>query len=329
MATIKDIADKAGVSIATVSRVLNYDETLSVGDDTKKKIFNVAEELAYEKRQPKKKTLAKIALIHWYTEKEELNDLYYMSIRIGIENRCKQNNLAIVKFFKNNIDELMKEKIQGIVAVGKFSNKEVEDLAKITSNIVFVDYAPDEEKYDCVITNFEIATKKILNYLMEKEHREIGYIGGRETFNDRTSEINDSREVVYKSYLKEKNLFKEEYMYIGKYSASDGYDLMKKALEEHKDNLPTAFLVGSDSLAIGCLKALNENKIAVPDRVNIIGINDISIAQYVYPTLSTIKVHTELMGETSVDLLIERLNDRIISKKVSIATELIIRESSF
>ncbi|ERK28861.1 substrate-binding domain-containing protein [Clostridium intestinale] len=223
----------------------------------------------------------------------------------------------------------MKEKIQGIVAVGKFSNKEVEDLAKITSNIVFVDYAPDEEKYDCVITNFEIATKKILDYLMEKEHREIGYIGGRETFNDRTSEINDSREVVYKNYLKEKNLFKEEYMYIGKYSASDGYDLMKKALEEHKDNLPTAFLVGSDSLAIGCLKALNENKIAVPDRVNIIGINDISIAQYVYPSLSTIKVHTELMGETSVDLLIERLNDRTISKKVSIATELIIRESSF
>jgi len=104
---------------------------------------------------------------------------------------------------------------------------------------------------------------------------------------------------------------------------------MKKALVEHKDNLPTAFLVGSDSLAIGCLKALNENKIAVPDRVNIIGINDISIAQYVYPSLSTIKVHTELMGETSVDLLIERLNDRIISKKVSIATELIIRESSF
>lgn len=164
---------------------------------------------------------------------------------------------------------------------------------------------------------------------MEKEHREIGYIGGRETFNDRTSEINDSREVIYKSYLKEKNLFKEEYMYIGKYSASDGYDLMKKALEEHKDNLPTAFLVGSDSLAIGCLKALNENKIAVPDRVNIIGINDISIAQYVYPSLSTIKVHTELMGETSVDLLIERLNDRTISKKVSIATELVIRESSF
>lgn len=53
-ATIKDIAEKAGVSIATVSRVLNFDETLSVGDETKKRIFEVAEELSYKKRKTKK-----------------------------------------------------------------------------------------------------------------------------------------------------------------------------------------------------------------------------------------------------------------------------------
>lgn len=329
MATIKDIADKAGVSIATVSRVLNYDTTLSVSDDTKKKIFEVAEELSYEKRVPKKKAIVKIALIHWYTEEEELNDLYYMSIRLGVENRCKQYNLAIVKFFKSNIDDITKEKIQGIVAVGKFSTKEVKDLSSITSNIVFIDSSPDEDRYDSVITNFEIATKKILDYFIEKNYSCIGYIGGRESFNDKTSEISDSREVTYKNYLKEKGLLNSSYIYVGKYSASDGYSLMKKAIEEHGENLPNAFFVGNDSLAIGCLKALNDSKISIPDRVGIISINDVSISQYVYPALSTVKVHTELMGETGVDLLIERLNERNISKKVIIATELIIRETSY
>ena len=82
MATIKDIAEKAGVSSATVSRVLNYDASLSVADETKKRIFEAAEELSYRKRSSKRYVDQKIAIIHWYTEKEELNDLYYLSIRL-------------------------------------------------------------------------------------------------------------------------------------------------------------------------------------------------------------------------------------------------------
>ena len=83
MATIKDIAERAGVSSATVSRVLNFDASLSVADETKKRIFEAAEELDYRKRTSKKYAHQKIAVIHWYTEKEELNDLYYLSIRLG------------------------------------------------------------------------------------------------------------------------------------------------------------------------------------------------------------------------------------------------------
>src|SRR6478672_3786140 len=113
MATIKDIAEKAGVSIATVSRVLNYDASLSVSDDTKKKIFEIAEALSYKKRPSKKSPSARIGILLWYTEKEELNDLYYMSIRLGIEQRCEQQGLKIVKLFHSQMEELMQENIQG------------------------------------------------------------------------------------------------------------------------------------------------------------------------------------------------------------------------
>ncbi|KXG44049.1 LacI family DNA-binding transcriptional regulator [Tepidibacillus infernus] len=328
MATIKDIAEKAGVSIATVSRVLNYDATLSVTDETRKKIFEVAEELSYKKRSVRTST-AKIAMIHWYTEKEELEDLYYMSIRFGIEQRCQQLDIQVVKYFYNNLEEIKQEEIQGMIAVGKFSENQVATLAEITDHIVFVDYSPDEDAYDSVVVDFEVATKKIINYLIEKGHQKIGYIGGRETFKDGSAEIEDLRDKTFRSYMQELNLFDENYMYIKTFTVNDGYKMMKQAIHDHGENLPTAFFVGNDLIAIGALRALLEENISVPERVNIIGINDISVSKYIYPSLTTLKVYTEIMGETAVDLLMERISGRKIAKKVFIATELIKRNSSF
>ena len=101
MATIKDIAERAQVSPATVSRVLNYDETMSVSIETRNRIFQVAEELNYVKYKSKnKKNNSKssepthtIAVIQWYTEQEEINDLYYYAIRIGIEKKSTSHGM--------------------------------------------------------------------------------------------------------------------------------------------------------------------------------------------------------------------------------------------
>ncbi|WP_449537783.1 LacI family DNA-binding transcriptional regulator [Ferdinandcohnia sp. Marseille-Q9671] len=327
MATIKDIAEKAGVSIATVSRVLNYDSTLSVGDETKKKIFEIAEELSYKKRPTKKSNSARIGILLWYTEKEELNDLYYMSIRLGIEQRCEQQGIQAVHFY-NNIESMKNEDLQGIVAVGKFSSKQVEELTKIAEHIVFVDSNPDEDVYDSVVIDFEKVTKSVLNHFIQQGHTEIGYLGGREEFTDQSAQIEEIREKTFTSYLAEANLLDENNMYIGTYSVDDGYRMMKQAIEEKGNSLPTAFFAANDLLAIGALRALNEEKVAVPERVSLIGVNDISVSKYVFPPLSTVKIHTEVMGETAVDNLLERLAGRQIPKKTVIATNLVLRNSS-
>jgi LacI family transcriptional regulator len=329
MATIKDIAQMAGVSIATVSRVLNYDTTLSVSDDTKKRIFEVAEDLSYKKKPARKQEAGKIALLQWYTEKEELEDLYYMSIRLGVENQCRQHGIHVTKYFQDNYEDLKEDDIQGLIAIGKFSRKQVSELHKITKNIVFVDTSPDEERFDSIVIDFERATLKVLDYFIKKGHEKIGYIGGREVFKDKTSIIEDARELTFKRHLTDKGLVDEAFMYAGTFSADDGHALMKKAIHEHGDQLPTAFFAGNDSIAVGALRALLEEGISVPERVNIIGVNDISISKYVFPSLSTVKVYTELMGETAVDTLLERIAGRKIAKKVFIATELVIRNSSF
>lgn len=329
MATIKDIAQLAGVSIATVSRVLNYDTTLSVSDDTKKRIFEAAEELSYKKLPARKQESGKIALLQWYTEKEELEDLYYMSIRLGVENRCRHHGIQMASYFQDNIEDLKQDDLRGLIAIGKFSSKQVKELSSITKNIVFVDYSPDEEQFDSIVIDFEKATKKVLDHLIKKGHERIGYIGGREVFRDKTSTIEDLRESTFKRYLAEKGLLNEAYMYNGSFSVQDGHSLMKRAIDEHKEQLPTAFFAGNDSIAVGALRALLEEGISVPDRVNIIGVNDISLAKYVFPALSTVKVYTELMGETAVDTLLEKIEGRKIAKKIMIATKLVLRNSSF
>jgi LacI family transcriptional regulator len=329
MATIKDIAQKAGVSIATVSRVLNYDTTLSVGDETKKRIFEVAEALSYRKKPARKQEIGKIALLQWHTEKEELEDLYYMSIRLGVENRCRHHKIHVSKYFQDNYHDLLQEDIQGLIAIGKFSNMQIGELRAITRNIIFVDTSPDEEEFDSIVIDFERATKKVLDYFIESGHEQIGYIGGREVFKDKTSIIEDQREMTFKRFLEEKGLLNKSFMYQGTFSVNDGYALMNKALHDHGDKLPTAFFAGNDSIAVGALRALLEAGISVPERVNIIGVNDISVSKYVFPSLSTVKVYTELMGETAVDTLLERIEGRKTAKKIIIATKLVIRNSSF
>ncbi|MEC5423440.1 LacI family DNA-binding transcriptional regulator [Virgibacillus sp. C22-A2] len=327
MATIKDIALKAGVSPATVSRVLNYDVTLSVADKTKKKIFEAAEELSYRKRSTNKYVGQRFAIVHWYTEKEELSDLYYLSIRLGIEQRCKELDMNAEIYFFDNIHEIPAEEIEGIIAVGKFSNSQVEALTKINSKVVFVDYSPDGDKFDSVVIDFERATHKIIDYFIDTAHKEIGFIGGREILKGEKEPLVDLREKTFQSYMEEKGLFDNRFVYIGSFSVDEGYNLMKQAIEELGDELPTAFFMSSDVMAIGSLRALHEAKVAVPERVSIIGINDMSVSKYVYPSLSTIKVYTEIMGETAVDTLVERLEGRKIAKRVVIATKLVIRKS--
>lgn len=326
MATIKDIAARAGVSITTVSRVLNYDPHLSVSAETKQKIFEAAEQLDYKKRRVSKKApQTSAALVHWYTEEEELNDLYYRSIRLGIENSCLESGLQLQKVLYNELEQLDRDEIEGIIAVGKYSSAQVERLSEWSSRIVFVDFSPKDEAFDSVVTDFSRVTEKALTHLWEQGVRRLGYLGGREQFEDKSGMITDKREQTYRAFLQEKGAFTEEDMLVGTYSADDGYRLMKNCIEQRGENLPEAFFAASDTLAIGALRALHEAHIQVPERVSLIGVNDISVSKYMYPPLTTVKVHTEWMGKIAVELLLEQLNTKRISKKVVLPSELIVR----
>ncbi|ASS99130.1 LacI family transcriptional regulator [Geobacillus thermocatenulatus] len=331
MATLKEIAEKVGVSVATVSRVLNYDATLSVSDETRRRIFEVAQELNYKtlrERSQQARESFRFGLIHWYSERQEIDDPYYMAIRLGVEKECFDRGIELVKLFKQHgaypIERM--EALDGIIAVGKFGPKEVEVFATGAKQIVFVDCSPDEHRFDSVVIDLRQATVTVLDYLLRLGHTKIGYIGGRE-YVDEGTPICDEREAAFYEYLYVKGLYDSRYVWIGAFTAEDGYRLMKEAVSG--GDLPTAFFIASDSMAIGALRALHEAGIAVPEEAAIVGFNDIPTAAFLHPPLSTVKVYTEFMGETAVELLIERLTTkRAICKKVVVPTELVIRSSS-
>lgn len=325
MAIIKDIAEKAGVSIATVSRVLNYDETLNVSAETKQKIFEIAEEIEYVpiNRKKKKKKL-KIGLVYSYSLEEELEDTYYLSIRVAIEKKLAEEKFGVVRLSKNEDLERIKG-IDGVIALGTFNKDHVENIRKIKKPIVFVDSAPDEDSFDSVVINFSKAARSALEYVYNLGHRKIAYIGGMD-LDAQGNVVKDFREDTYNQYMKEKGLYNSNFSKIGNYTPKDGYTLMKQMLE--LEDKPTAAFVANDSIAIGCYKAINEKGLKIPEDISIIGFNDIPSAQYMMPPLTTIKLYMDFMGETAVELITERIaSSREICKKITIPAKLVERES--
>ena len=328
MATIKDIAGVAGVSIATVSRVLNYDESLNVSETTKKRIFEVAEELNYVTVRARKNKCKKykVGIVNWYTEREELNDPYYLSIRLAVEKKCKEEETLFRNIELRDSQENLKE-IDGLIAIGKFGPQDIETLRDITPHIVFIACSPAEKLYDSVVTEYKEGVTEALNYLSDLGHVDIGYIGGEEYINDGEERVIDYREETYKEFMIKRDNFKIEWVFKGEFTPQDGYNLMKKALEH--SHRPTAFFIASDPMAIGAYKAIAEAGLSVPGDISIVSFDDIQTAQFLVPALTTVKVHTEFMGETGVETLLEQLKSgRSIHKKVLIPTQLMVRDSA-
>ena len=337
MATLKEIANIVGVSVGTVSRVLNNDSTISVGDETKIKIFNVAEEMQYKTLKQRKSNdqiksnKFRVGIVEMYNPKEQLEDPYYLLLRSVVDKECFENEIEVVNLYKDQgkYRFIGEEDISGIIAIGKFDEKEIKSLNKLSENIVFLDSSPDDIKYDSVKINFKLGTYMALEYLMKLGHREIGYIGSFKTLDDYKGKSEDKRLEFYKDYMKKNKIYNEEFTLDTKdVTSMDGYITMKKFIEENK-KMPTAFFVGTDTIATGVLRALYENNINVPKDISIIGFNDLIASQHTIPPLTTVRVHIEKLASAAVDLIIERIiKGRKYCKKVVIPSELIIRKSS-
>lgn len=325
MATIKDIAAKAGVSIATVSRVLNHDETLNVQEETRKRIFEAAEQLEYTvKVQKKRKKKLKIGVLYSYSPTEELEDPYYLCIRLAIENELEEKGYKKMPVtFADTAESLVG--VDGIICSGTFSKTMVEKIGSWDKPTVFIDSNPDISRFDAIKIDYDQAVKSIMDCFLAHGHTKIGFVGCLETDPD-GRELIDERMIAVREYLTERGLYRPEYIKTGHFHAKYGYKLLKELYEE--DHLPTALFVANDSMAVGCYKAAYELGIKIPEDISIIGFNDIPTAKYMIPPLTTVRLYMEFMGEYSVHMLEERiLGERELCVKVTVPTKLYLRDS--
>lgn len=329
MATLREIAEQVGVSIATVSRVLNQDPQISVNEETRRAIFETADQFHYKKKKIYP-IISNVAFLYWISQEEELNDIYFKSIRVELEKQAKAQNIGLVRYEKKDGIKTVAEDTAAFLAVGRFQKEELAYLNSITPCGIFIDTSPDESRYDCVRPNLHSMVYQIIDYLLQLGHRRIGFLGGCDYDPDTGEKTEDIRQEAFRDCMRKRGLLQEKYIFLADhFTVRDGYRLAMRAIDKlGADEMPTAFCVASDPFAIGALQAFNERGWAIPQRVSFFSINDIGIAQYVSPSLTTFHIDTELLCSTALQLLHERLlQKRTAAKCVYINGKVMMRKS--
>ncbi len=330
MATLKEIAEKTKTSITTVSRVLNYDKTLSVSDEIRRKIIETAAELNYRTPRNRTKISAskklRIAIVHWYDMQEEIDDPYYMQIRRGVEKLAVKSQIDTSIIYKKNDTFDIKEigKVDGLICVGKFSEAQINLFRRVTTSLVFVDSSPNEDEYDSVVIDFNKAVKDMLSTLIKEGYTKIGYLGGVE-YVSKHIKLGERRELVFRDFLYQRNKLNTKYIHVGSFTAESGYSLMSEALSQ-KDHAQVYFCA-NDSIAFGALRAIHEKGLKIPEEIALVGFNDNANSEYTFPPLSSVRVFTEFMGEQALLSVCERIEGRAIPIRKIIPTNLVKRKS--
>nr|WP_280521330.1 substrate-binding domain-containing protein [Paenibacillus mangrovi] len=269
-------------------------------------------------------------MVIWCSEQLEYYDPYYLSIRLGVERECLKRGIEIHKVFRwveGGTQDMDMSELNGIIAIGKVSTSFVSHSKDQNLHIVSVDHISSDQ-CDAVVFDLEKAAKQAMEHLFLLGHEKIGYIGGTSYIfsKDSMEYYIDERQQVYRSLMTERGLFRESDLHTGGWGTDAGYRLMKHAVQQ--GDIPTAFFIASDPMAIGALRALDEIGLRVPEEISIVSIDDIEMAQYVNPPLTTVRVLPEEMGATAIKLIVDQImSHREAALHVSIPTELVIRKS--
>ncbi|MBN1501826.1 MAG: LacI family DNA-binding transcriptional regulator [Spirochaetes bacterium] len=336
MATIKDIAAKAAVSPGVVSRILNYDETLSVSPETKLKVLQAVEELEYIPIRDRRKIITDrskpcIGIAEWYNNDKIIDDPYYLYLRDMIEKKAAEEEITIFRISKNETGykNTAPFSLDGVFAIETVAPEEVKQLSELSSNIIFINSSPMEKEYDSVVLNFELGLNEALDHLVNLGHTKIGFIGKPDIISGK-KRIQDPRKQILSKALHEYCLYDSAYFFDTVYyknCAEEGYKTIKQAISGKK--LPTAIMTLNDTVATGALRALLEENIRVPEDVSLIGFNNLPAIKYLMPALSSVHVHFDYIAECALTLFNERFaKNRTWPKKVMIPTNFIARNST-
>lgn len=324
MATIKEIAELANVSPATVSRVLNQDETLVVTPEVRNLIFKISHELKYippKMRRAQKDKKITIGVADWHIVRKDRPDMRVESlgyIAAAMESKAELTFQRIVYGEEQRVD--------GIIAFGSFSAEEMEFLRGLSFVILFVNSDQKNYEFDQIIMDYEQGLKDMVHYLIDqKEYRSIGYIGG--VYVENGVKIGTRRLRSLREILTDRDCYEDKYFRVGEISRESGYALTKELIS-NKD-VPEVLILGNDELAEGALEAIKEQKYRIPKDVAVVIYRDIETLQTKYPTYTNLRMLPDIVWSTAIKLLLERIVEkRTDTMKVYLPAKLEIGDSA-
>ena len=336
-----DIAKIAGVSRSTVSRVIN--DYANVPEETRKKIQKIIKENNYVPHASARMLAgAKNRVIGLFiidmkvdSDGKQVTSSSYFSPFTGsvIDNASKMGYNVLVsivskqKDYKKIKETFYNKTIAGGIFIGeKNGEPEIKEIIKSGYKVALLDQSvkSDEEVYSkCIIVNADnySGAYKATNYLIELGHSKIAHIAG---IAENLSAI--ERLDAYKKALIDAGIpVKNNLIVKGNFTVIGGYNAAKKLLQKE---IPTAIFCGNDNMAIGAIQAIQEANLEVPNDISIVGFDDIEVARYISPSLTTVRMALLEMASIATNTLITSIeNDSNFSANYTLPIDLIERNS--
>lgn len=324
--TIRDVAEKAGVAISTVSRVVNGLDR--VGVKTKSKVNEAIKELGYVRNSIAASMKTGLTNMIVVIVPDIINE-FYTSVIQGVEDVAIKNGYYTLVFSTN--DSYLKESelfsgnfgkiIDGAIIIPSHDN--LSYYKNLNKPIVVIDrYVANSGLDAVVIDNFK-GTYLLTKELIDAGHRDIAYLSGSLEFN-----IGSDRLQGYQAAMIEAGIpIKEENIIIDTWFSDSGYRITKKLLT--RDKKPTAILASNNLLCIGSLEALIEEGVAIGKNFSLVGFDDSLVARLFKPGITVIKRPTSEMGRIGAKKLIGKLQNEHnkVERKIILDVQLIRRGS--
>lgn len=326
--TIKEIAKEAGVSVATISRVVNKKYLHKISPETQRKVRMIIEKMKYHPSVTAvnllKKSLKTIGLLIKY-HNFLVFSYYFDGIIRGILSEVEQRDYKVILIPVNdNLKNIIRSKlVHGLLLLGTEIDDSVIDTVKSEEiNFVVLNNYSEIEKYNFVDCDNITGAKVAVKYLIDKGHRRIGFIGGPK--NSRNAE---DRFLGYKQALEENSITFEPHLYYqGSFFEEDGLNAVDKFFQNGKNI--TAIFSSDDTMALGAIKRLKNLNIRVPDDIAVIGFDNSKIAEIIEPPLTTVNQPIFDIGKNSARMLIDMIEGRNVDNSIVLRTELIVRKSA-
>ncbi len=320
--TIKDVANAAGVSAATVSYVMNGKRKIS--DETRERVLCAAQSLDYvpdlNAQCLSRRDSRLIGVVIPQTEsgdRLQLQNSFYGDILGSIEYHARIQGYHILASATDANETYLtlakKRNLDGIIVIGMYPDEFYHQMKKTQIPIVLIDSYIDDHYYHNIRIDDAYGSYLATSCCLKKGHKDIAFFVGSIKENG----VMKKRLTGYCQALEEYGIpYRPEYVFEGQIGFESGVALAQRLLTA---KLPvTATVCAADILAIGAMKGLYEAGLNVPEDMSLVGFDDIEIAKYLTPGLTTVKQEISLKGQKAVELLLKHIEDPMLGKQEEI-----------